>query len=104
MANMIQMMKQAATMQRDLKRVQKELAKQKTEGSAGGGRATAVVTGEMTLESLALDPELMRQDPAKAQALAVEAVNNALKAAKKKAGAEMSKLAGGLGLGGLLGS
>jgi nucleoid-associated protein EbfC len=103
MANMMQMMKQAATMKRDLKRVQKELAKQKTEGAAGGGRVTAVVTGEMTLETLRIDPDLMQQDPAKAQKLAVEAVNNALGAAKKKAGAEMSKLAGGMGLGGLMG-
>lgn len=103
MPNVMQMMKQAATMQRDLKRVQKELSGVKTEGSAGSGRVKVVVSGDMTVDSITIDPDLMRTDPGKVETWLVDAVNDALGAAKKKAGAEMSKLAGGLGLGSLLG-
>ena len=43
--------KMAMQMQRDMQRVQDELAAARCEGSAGGGVVKAVVTGKLVLES-----------------------------------------------------
>ncbi|MCX7590370.1 MAG: YbaB/EbfC family nucleoid-associated protein [Kiritimatiellae bacterium] len=104
MANLFQMMKQAATMQRQMKQIQKELARHKVEHTVAGGTVKVIVRGDMTIESIGLDESLL--EPAKkvkVERLLVEAVNGALEAAKKKVGGEMSRMASGLGLGDLLG-
>ena len=104
MANVFQMLKQAASMQRQMKQIQKEMARQKIEHSVAGGAVKVVARGDMTIESIVLEESLF--DPAKkpkVERLIAEAINGALEAAKKKVGAEMSKMASGLGLGDLLG-
>lgn len=102
MANMFQMMKQAVSMQREMKQVQKELARQSVEFTSGGIKVVA--KGDMTIASISIEPHLI--DPAKAvklEGLIASAINGALGAAKKQAGEAMSKLTEGMGLGGLLG-
>ncbi|MGQ9661608.1 MAG: YbaB/EbfC family nucleoid-associated protein [Kiritimatiellia bacterium] len=104
MTNMFQMLKQAASMQRQMKQVQKEMARQKIEHTAVGGVVKVVVRGDMTIESIALDESIL--DPtkkSKTERVLVEAINGALEAAKKKVGVEMSKIASDLGLGNLFG-
>ncbi|MDP6524710.1 MAG: YbaB/EbfC family nucleoid-associated protein [Kiritimatiellia bacterium] len=102
MANVLKMMKQAASMQKEMKRIQKELAKQTVEFTNAG--VTVLTRGDMTVESIDIDARVLEgANPEKLGKQITMAVNGALSAAKKKAGGEMSKLTAGSGLGDLLG-
>jgi DNA-binding YbaB/EbfC family protein len=100
MANMFQMMKQAATMQRELKRIQKELSRQSVEFENGGVKVVA--RGDMTVERVDITADALQgATPEKLGRQVTTAVNGALAAAKKQAGEQMQKLTQGAGLGGL---
>ena len=103
MAKMLDMMKQAASMQRDLKKMQKQLARQTVDFENAGIKVTA--RGDMSIVGISISPAVLEQStPDKLGKQLTTAVNGALSAAKKSAGAEMSKLTGGnAGLGSLLG-
>lgn len=104
MANMFSMMKQAMSMQRELKNVQKELAKQTSEFVGKGGLVKVVTRGDMTVESIKIDPQLLTaSDVGKMENYLVVAINGGLAAAKEKAAKEMSKLTAGMGLPDMLG-
>lgn len=99
MPNMLDMMKQAASMRKEMKQIQKDLARKTVEASSVGGKITVVARCDMTIEEIRIDPALL--DPAKAEQVGqfvTGAVNAAMKDAKKKAGSEMSRLTSGLGL------
>jgi len=99
MVNMMKLMKQAAAMQDNMKKMQAELAEKTVEFSAGGGMVTAVARGDMTLESIVIDPKVV--DPSDVdmlQDLVMAAVDGALGAAKEMAAEEMGKITGGMGL------
>ena len=99
MANMFQMMKQAMTMQSELKKVQKALAQQTTEYAGKHNLVKVVARGDMTLAGIKIDPVLMSPaEQKKLEELIVAAVNGGLLAAKEKAGKEMAKLTAGMGL------
>ncbi len=96
------MVKQAAQMQMELKRVQKQLGKMSVEFENAGVKVIA--RGDMTIERVEIAPSAM--EGATAEKLGrqiVTAVNGALASAKKQAGAEMAKMSGGGGLASLLG-
>lgn len=99
----LKMMKDAAGMQRQLKKIQKEMGRQKVEFENAGVKVTA--RGDMQIANVEIDPEKLTNTPAdKLGKQIVTAVNGALGAAKKKAGSEMAKMSGGMdGLSGLLG-
>lgn len=96
MADMFKMMKQASSMKKQMKKIQKELEKFTAEGQ--NGNVKVIVTGDMAVKSVEIDVEAL--DPSKQdrlQRMIVTAVNNALRNAKKQAGSEMAKMSGGLG-------
>jgi DNA-binding YbaB/EbfC family protein len=96
MSNMFDMMKQAASMKKKMKKIQKELVKQTVEASSGG--VTVVACGDMSVRSVKIDTsDANTADTARLEKMIVGAVNNAMAAAKKKAAAEMSSMTGGLG-------
>jgi len=96
MANMFNMMKEAATMQRQMKKIQKELARQTVEGSSGD--VTVVACGDMSVKSVSIGPAALNSgNPEQLERMIVAAANSALASAKKRAGSEMSKMTGGLG-------
>jgi nucleoid-associated protein EbfC len=102
MVNMMKLMQQAASMQKDIERVQGELGSKTIEFSSGGGMVTATARGDGTLAGLKIDPKVV--DPADVdmlQDLVLAAVDGALKAAKEMAAQEMGKLTSGLGIPGL---
>jgi DNA-binding YbaB/EbfC family protein len=102
--NMFKMMKQAATMQKEMKQIQKSLAKKTATFSVEGGLIVATARGDMTLESIKIDPKVMENIKMdKLERVLVTAVNGAMSGAKDMAGSEMSKMAGDMGLGGMLG-
>ena len=60
--NMASMMKQAQKMQADMARVQEELAEASVEASVGGGAVKAVMTGDMRLDRIVIDPATVDPD------------------------------------------
>ena len=111
--NQMQMMKQAQKMQQDLLKMQQEMEEKQYEATAGGGVITAVVSGKRELVRVTIDPEAVDPDDVEMlQDMVVAAVNEAMrgdrlrteKAPKPRNSAQnMSKLTGGLNLGGLFG-
>ncbi len=102
MVNMMKLMKQAASMQQSIGKLQDELAARTVEFSSGGGMVTAVARGDGTISGIRIDPKVV--DPADVdmlQDLILAAVDGALKAAKDMGAQEMAKLTSGLGIPGL---
>ena len=95
------MLKQAQQLQRQIARMQEEIANTTAEGSAGGGAVRAVVTGEMHVESIHIDPEVAAEDPELLADLVAAAVNDAIDRAKEMAASRMGPITGGMGIPGL---
>ena len=94
--NMLNMIKQATGLKKQMKKMQKELAKKTVEGVSGG--VTVVARGDMSIASVSSSPEMV--DPTKVDKLeksVASAVGSALDSAKKMAASEMANMAGGLG-------
>jgi DNA-binding YbaB/EbfC family protein len=102
MVNMAKLMQQAASMQKNVQKIQAELAERTYEFSAGGGAVTAVVRGDMTMHEIRIDPKAADpSDIEMLQDLVTAAVNGAFEMARDSAQKEMAKITGGLGLPGL---
>ena len=100
--NQMQMMKQAQKMQQDLLKMQQEMESKEYEATAGGGVVTAVANGKRELLRITIDPEAVDPDDVEMlQDMVVAAANEALRKADAEQAASMSKLTGGLNLGGL---
>ena len=96
--NQMQMMKQAQKMQQDLLKMQQEMEEKQYEATAGGGVITAELV-RVTIDPEAVDPD----DVEMLQDMVVAAVNEAMRKAEADSAQNMSKLTGGLNLGGLFG-
>ncbi|HSR88611.1 MAG TPA: YbaB/EbfC family nucleoid-associated protein [Pontiella sp.] len=97
--NMMKMMKQAADLQKNMKKKQAELAKTEVQFSAGGGMVTAVATCDMKIRSIKINPDAV--DPADVEMLedlVLAAVDGALNAAQETMSKEMGRLTGDMGL------
>ncbi len=99
MVNMMKLMKQATEMQKNMEKMQAELAEKSVEFSSGGGMVTVVARGDMSIESITIDPKVVDpEDVEMLQDLILAAVDGATKAAKEMASEQMGKLTGGMGL------
>ena len=100
--NMQNMIRQAQKMQADMLKAQEELESKSYEAAAGGGVVKAVVSGKKEVTSVTIDPEAVDPDDVEMlQDLIVAAVNEALRKANDDANTQMSKLTGGMNLGGM---
>ncbi len=102
--NMMKLMKQAQTMQKDMARVQAELANKQVEFSSGGGMVTATATGDGSVVSIKIDPKVI--DPADKDLLedmVLAAVDGAIKKSREMSEAEMRKVTAGMGMPGMFG-
>ena len=100
--NQAAMMKQAQKMQQEMLRMQEEMENKTYSAAAGGGMVKAAVNGKHEVVSLEINPEAVDPDDVEMlQDMIVAAVNEALRTAENDASAGMSKLTGGLNLGGL---
>jgi nucleoid-associated protein EbfC len=103
MPNMMQLMQKAATFQKDLEKAQNALAEKSVEFSSGGGMVKAVVGGDGHIKSVKIDARVIDpSDSGMLEDLVLAAIDGAQKAAKKMTTEEMSKLAAGMGLPGLM--
>ena len=96
------MIKQAQKIQQDMLKMQEELENKTYEASVGGGAVKAVVNGKHEVLSLTISPDAVDPDDVEMlQDMVVGAVNEAMRKAESEASANMSRLTGGLNLGGL---
>lgn len=97
---MQQMLKQVQKMQRDMELAQEELKNETAEASAGGGMVTVVVSGDLEVKSVKIDPSAV--DPEDVEMLCdlvLAATNQALRSAQELAAGKMGAATGGLDLG-----
>lgn len=100
--NQAAMMKQAQKMQQELLRMQEEQENKVYTASAGGGMVSASVNGKHELTDLTINPEAVDPDDVEMlQDMVIAAVNEAMRSADADAASNMSRLTGGLNLGGL---
>ena len=95
--NQAAMMKQAQKLQQEMIRMQQE-----QEAKAGGGMVSATVNGKHELVGLEINPEAVDPDDVEMlQDMVLAAVNEAMRTADAEAANNMSRLTGGMNLGGL---
>ena len=100
--NQAAMMKQAQKMQQDMIRMQEELEAKVYTASAGGGMVKAQVSGKNELVALEINPDAVDPDDVEMlQDMVIAAVNEALRTAESDKNSNMSRMAGGLNLGGM---
>ena len=100
--NQAAMMKQAQKMQQELLRMQQEQENKTYTAASGGGMVSATVNGKHELTALEIKPEAVDPDDVEMlQDMVIAAVNEAMRSADTDAANNMSRLTGGLNLGGL---
>lgn len=100
--NQAAMMKQAQKMQQEMLRMQEEQENRTFTAKAGGGVVCATVNGKHELVELTIQPEAVDpEDVEMLQDMVIAAVNEAMRLADTEAANNMSRLTGGLNLGGL---
>ena len=100
--NQAAMMKQVQKMQQDMLRMQEEMEKKTYTASAGGGMVKATVNGKHEVVNLEINPEAVDPDDVEMlQDMVIAAVNEAMRTADTDSANNMSRLTGGLNLGGL---
>ena len=100
--NQAAMMKQAQKMQQEMLRMQAEQESKTCTAKAGGGMVSATVNGKHELVNLEINPEAVDPDDVEMlQDMILAAVNEAMRTADTEAANNMSRLTGGLNLGGL---
>ena len=100
--NQAAMIKQAQKMQQEMLRMQEEMESKTFSATAGGGMVTATVSGKHEVVDLAINPEAVDpEDVEMLQDMIIAAVNEAMRTADAEQANNMSRLTGGLNLGGL---
>lgn len=89
-------------MQQDMLKMQEEMESKEYEATVGGGVVKAVVNGKHEVLSISIAPEAVDPDDVEMlQDMIVGAVNEAMRKADTEASQNLSRLTGGLNLGGL---
>ena len=100
--NQAAMMKQAQKMQQEMLRMQEEMENKTWSATAGGGMVTATVNGKHEVVDLKINPEAVDPDDVEMlQDMIMAAINEAMRTADAEAAQNMSRLTGGMNLGGL---
>ena len=100
--NMGAMMKQAQKMQAELARAQEEIKDMTFEATAGGGMVKVVANGDMTVDSIVIDPEAVDpEDVDMLQDMVLAAVNEALRGMSEVSAQRLNSVTGGMNIPGL---
>jgi DNA-binding YbaB/EbfC family protein len=95
---MAQMLKQVQKMQQDMVAAQESLKDETVQASAGGGMVSVVVSGDMVVKEIRIDPQAIDpDDPEMLGDLVLAAVNEGLRAAQELAASKLGGLTGGMG-------
>jgi DNA-binding YbaB/EbfC family protein len=97
-----QLMAQAQAMQKQLSEMEEELKAKEYTGTQGGDEGvTAVVNGDLEVQSITIADDLMKEDKEMVQDMVLIAVNDAIAKAKKDREEKLGSAAGGLNIPGL---
>lgn len=97
------LMKQAQKMQRDMMKMQEELAGQEFEGKASGGMVTVKMNGQMEITGISINPEAVDPDDVEMlEDLIMAAIANAREQAQSASSNKLGGLTGGLNIPGLM--
>lgn len=100
---MNELMRQASRIQRKVEKRKEELKQETMEATGGNGTVKVVVNGARELVSVAVDPELLKnEDLALVQDLIVATANAALAKSAKLVEEELEKITGGVQIPGLV--
>jgi DNA-binding YbaB/EbfC family protein len=89
-------------LQKQMMKIQEQLADETVEVTVGGGAVTAVMTGQQQLRSVKIDPAVVDpEDVETLEDLMVAAVNEAITQSQELAAQRMGVLTGGLKLPGM---
>ena len=100
--NQAAMMKQAQKLQQEMLRMQQEQETKTYTAKAGGGMVSATVNGKHEVVNIEINPETVDPDDVEMlQDMIMAAVNEAMRTADAEAANNMSRLTGGMNLGGL---
>ena len=101
--DMKQMMRQAQKMQAELAKAQEEIKTMIAEATAGGGMVKVVANGDMTVDSIVIDPEAVDpEDVEMLQDMVAAAVNEALRGVSEISSQRLNAATGGLNIPGLM--
>ncbi len=97
--SMMQMLKQARTMQKQMKTIQKKVDKREVSTTAADGKIEVVITGKLEVRRILIDQSLLDSaDKLALQSNLTKAVNDAIKKAQNLMAVEMQKMAGDMGI------
>ncbi len=85
-------MRQAQQLREQMEYMQKGLASQTVEGTAGAGMVKVTATGDMKVTLVVIDPQVAGEDREMLQDLIVAATNNALEKARALAQEQMGSM------------
>jgi hypothetical protein len=90
-------------MQAKMGEMQEQLKDETVEASAGGGMVRVVMTGDMQVRSIKIDPAAIAPDDHELlEDMVSAAVNEAVRAAQEIASSKMSEITGGVSIPGLM--
>ena len=90
-------------MQKQMEKIQAELAEKTMDVSSGGGVVTITITGDQKVQAIKIDPEAVDpEDVEMLEDLLVSAVNEAVAESQALAGEKLGALTGGLKIPGLM--
>jgi len=96
--NLNQMMKQVQAMQAEVAKAQESLKDETVEATAGGGMVKVVMSGDLELKQLTIDPDAVDPDDVELlQDMVTAAVTEALRSAQELAASKMGAATGGMG-------
>ena len=99
--NMNNLMKQAQKMQRQMEENQKALEEKEFTATAGGGAVEVTISGKREVTKVKLAEEVVDPDDIEMlEDLIVAATNEALRKVEEESAQVMSRLTGGMGMGG----
>ncbi len=100
--NMQQLMRQAQKMQQQLQEAEAKLEEAEYEASSGGGMVSVRISGKREMTGITIDPQVVDpEDIDMLQDLILAAVNEALRKGEEAREAVMSRMAPGMGMGGM---
>lgn len=100
-SNMNNLMKQAQKMQKQMEETTKELEEKQVTASAGGSAVEVTVSGKKEVVKVKLDKDAVDPDDVEMlEDLIMAATNEALRKMEEISQAQMSKITGGMGMGG----
>lgn len=101
--NFGKMMKQVQQAQAKMAEVQEELKHETVEASAGGGMVRVVMSGDLQVKNVVIDPAAVDPDDVELmQDMVAAAVNEALRSAQELGAQKMSAITGGMNVPGLM--